>query len=572
MPYPLTPVFCYSVHCAGEFPGTGTESAYWQKKAGESSQAPSAGEYKNSTMKKAANPLWRYLILVCGMFSLNACTTLGPDYQKPEVDWLKDWNPSLYGQAGNREERDEADLSFWWQLFDEPTLNRLIKVSREENLPLRIAGLRILESQALLGIAGSNLYPQLQELGGGIRYVNTQKHGGSASNRNEDLFSYDAGFNLGWELDFWGRFKRGIESADAGFFASVANQQDAQVLLSAQVADAYFAYRTTESRIAIARENAAIQKRSYAITEEIYTSGQGSELDLQQAKTQYLSTLATIPELEIALTQTRNALCALLGRPPGDVPELGGEKRNLPSIESAVIRDIPAQLLLRRPDMRAAAWQVAAQSAQIGIAEADFYPAISLLGNIGWSGDSRGNTPDVSALVIGPAVRWNIFDHGRIENNVRLQDVRLQQLIEQYQETALQASREIDDAAISVVKTREQQLVLDESVHASKRALEIANKRYREGYSDFQRVLDAQRAVFSQAERQLVNQGNHLSAFISLYKALGGGWLATSVEQAIPEGVRSSMQSRTDWGDLLTDPSPADQANPPPASGASQNE
>lgn len=221
--------------------------------------------------------------------------------------------------------------------------------------------------------------------------------------------------------------------------------------------------------------------------------------------------------------------------------------------------------------MRAAAWQVAAQSAQIGIAEADFYPAISLLGSIGLSGNTQSNSPDIGTLATGPALRWNIFDHGRIKNNVRLQDVRLQQLIEQYQETALQASREIDDATISVVKTWEQQVILDESVNSSKRALVIANTRYHEGYSDFQRVLDAQRDNFSQAERQLINQGNNISSIINLYKALGGGWLAAPIEQLVPEDVRSTMQSRTDWGDLLTTShTPDNQNNPLSPTGAAQ--
>jgi len=526
---------------------------------------------EDGSPEKSANSQWCCLILLCSTFLLNACTTLGPDYQEPELDWLEGWTPPLSIQANTQEVQVEADLRFWWKLFDDPALNQLIALARKENLLLRIAGLRILESQALLGIAGSNLYPQVQELGGAISYVNTRRQGGASSDRNEDLFSYETGFSLGWELDFWGRFKRGIESADAAFFASVANQQDVQVLISAQVADVYYAYRTTKLRIAIANENAAIQKRSYEITEQIFKSGQGSELDLQQAKTQYLATLATVPQLEITLRKTRNALSALLGRPPGEMPELNGGMQRLPSIESTAIQDIPARLLLRRPDMRAAAWQVAAQSAQIGIAEADFYPAISLLGSIGLSGNTQSNSPDIGTLVTGPALRWNIFDHGRIKNNVRLQDVRLQQLIEQYQETALQASREIDDATIGVVKTWEQQLILDESVNSSKRALQIANTRYHEGYSDFQRVLDAQRANFSQAERQLINQGNNISSIISLYKALGGGWLAAPIEQLVPEDVRSTMQSRTDWGDLLTTSStPGKQNNPLSPTGAAQ--
>ncbi len=507
--------------------------------------------------------------LLGGAITLSACTTLGPDYQKPQVSWLDDWQTSLYGQIADPDRQAVSDLRFWWHLFDDPVLSRLVEAARQANPSLRIAGLRILESRAQLGIAGSGLYPQVQQIGSSVSVVNTRRRGGSLPNNDDSFVSYQAGFNLGWELDFWGRYQRGVESADAAFFSSIANQQDAQVLLSAQVADLYFAYRTTEGRITIARENAAIQRRSYEITERVYKSGQQSELDLQQAKTQYLSTLSTIPDLQITLTQTRNALATLLGRPPGDVPELAGESKGLPGVEPVLIRDIPAQLLLRRPDVRAAAWQVAAQSAQIGIAEADFYPAISLLGSLGWSGNSRSASPTTGTFTLGPGLNWNIFDHGRIANNVRLQDARLQQLIEQYQNTALQAAREIDDAAISVVKTAEQQTLLADTVAAARRSLELANKRYREGYADFQRVLDSQRALFSQAERELVNQGSQVSAVIALYKALGGGWLETPVQQLVPQPMREDMQERSDWGELLTSPLPpepsdasADPGNP----------
>jgi NodT family efflux transporter outer membrane factor (OMF) lipoprotein len=510
------------------------------------------------------------LTLACGgVLALSACTTLGPDYQEPEVAWLRAWQPTLYGV---RDEEPDADLRFWWQIFDDPLLNRLVESARRENLTLRIAGLRVLESRAVLGIAGSGRYPQVQQASGAVSAVHTRQRGGAGGDGDRSQVSYQAGFDLAWELDFWGRFRRAIESADAAFFASVANQQDVQVLLAAQVANLYFAYRTTELRVAIARENAAIQKRSFEITEKIFESGAGSELDLQQAKTQYLATLSTIPDLEITLTTTRNALCALLGRPPGDLPELARPLQRLPAIASTGIGDLPARLLMRRPDVRVAAWQVAVQSAQIGIAEADYYPAISLLGSIGFSGSTLSGSPDTGTLAIGPAFRWNLFDYGRIANNVRVQDARLQQLIESYQDTVLRAAREIDDAAIAVVKTREQQAVLAESVRAAQRSLELATRRYQEGYADFQRVLDAQRAVFAQAERELINQGNHVSAVVGLYRALGGGWLPTSVERLIPADVRHTMQGRTDWGDLLTAPLADDLADPPSAPGTSQHD
>jgi NodT family efflux transporter outer membrane factor (OMF) lipoprotein len=497
-----------------------------------------------------------------GILTLTACTTLGPDYQEPNAAWLQDWEPSAYGATADQSAQKQVDLRFWWQLFNDPVLNQLIEVAKRENLPLRIVGLRIFESRALLGIAGSNLYPQVQQVGGAINYVNNQFHGGDTPLSSQSFGNYSLGFNLGWELDFWGRFQRGIESADAAFFASIANQQDMQVLISAQVADVYFAYRITESRIVIAYKNAEIQKRSYEITEKLFKNGEESELDLQQAKTQYLATLSSIPELEISLFQIRNSLAVLLGRAPGDINELTVPEYKLPTIASDSIQNIPAKILNRRPDIRAAAWQVAAQSAQIGIAEADYYPSISLLGSIGWSGSSLNGSSDTGSLLLGPALQWNIFDHGRIKNNVRVQDARLQQLIEAYQDSVLQAAREVDDAAYSLRKTAEQQVLVDAAVEASQRALEIANKRYREGYADFQRVLDAQRAMFTQAERQLLTQGTHITAVISLYKGLGGGWVETPVDQLIPEDVRNTMQDRSKWGDLLTAPLFDNQANP----------
>ena len=512
----------------------------------------------SSQTARRAVPVRVTHILVSGLSALllSACTTLGPDYQEPRLDWLQDWQPDLYGQLIDRQTRDELDLGTWWHLFNDPVLNDLVEQLRRENLSLRIAGLRILESQAALGIADSNRYPQLQQIGGAIAYTNTQQHGGVASGADQGLTSYQAGFTLGWELDFWGRFRRGIESAEAAYLSSVTDQHDAQVLLNAQLADLYFAYRTTQLRIALADENAAIQKRSFDITEQLYSSGQQSELDLHQAKTQYLATLATIPGLQVTLNKTRNALCVLLGRPPGEIPELVEAPGPLPAVETQLISGIPARLLLRRPDVRSAAWQVAAQSAQIGLAEADLYPAISLLGSIGWSGNDSRATPDIATQSIGPGLQWNIFDYGRIRNNVRLQDARLQQLITRYQATALQAAGEIDDAAVSVVKSVEQQAILTQSVASARRALEIANTRYREGYSGFQRVLDAQRALFAQTERELVNQGAHISAAIALYKALGGGWMHISAADMIPADVRNTMRERSDWGDLLEQPVP----------------
>ncbi len=506
-------------------------------------------------------------LLAAGLLFLGACTTLGPEYIEPDVAWLKHWQPTAYAESGEGTTQSRNDLRFWWEAFNDPSLNRLIAEAKNENLQLRIAGLRIFESMAVLGIAGSALYPQVQQLGGAISYVNNQYSGGDPASSDQSFVSYNTGLSIGWELDFWGRFKRGVESADAAFFASVANQQDIQVLVSAQAADLYFAYRTTEARIDIARKNADIQKRSFEIAETLYNNGQESELDLQQAKTQYLATLSSIPELEISLLKIRNSISILLGRAPGDMPEFDSIDYKLPEISSEDIYDIPVNLLNRRPDIRVAAWQIAAQSAQIGIAEADYYPAISLLGSLGWAGSSLSGSSNSGSLTLGPGLKWNIFDYGRIENNIRVQDARLQQLIETYQNAVLVAAKEVDDAAYSIQKTAEQEVLIAQAVTASERALQIANTRYREGYADFQRVLDAQRAMFAQAERKLLAHGVYLSSVISLYKGLGGGWANTSVPQLIPEETRNVMQDRSDWGELLTTPLLVPRTNSVPVEG-----
>lgn len=514
----------------------------------------------------------RRLSLACFALAMQACTVLGPDYQEPETEWLRNWQPDLYSQESVPEGPAALDLSFWWQAFDEPGLHALIDAARRENPSLRIAGLRILEARAQFGIATANRLPQVQQLSSTATYVNSQQHGASAAGGHQDFGSYDIGINAGWELDFWGRFRRGIESADAAFFASIANQQDVQVLLSAQVADLYFSYRTVALRIAMARHNTEIQQRSLEITEQLFDSGQDSELDLQQAKTQYYSTLASVPDLEISLVNIRNTLCALLGRPPGSIPELEEAAKDLPEVQPPAIRTMQASLLMRRPDIRAAAWQVAAQSAQIGIAEADLYPSITLFGSIGWSGDSLSTTPDTTSFAAGPGLTWNLFDHGRIKNNVRVQDARLQQAIENYQNTVLLAAREIDDAAISLVKTGEERVTRAAAVEAATRSLELANDRYQEGYSDFQRVLDAQRAMFTQADREIANQGNHVSAVIAMYKALGGGWLDTPIDQLTTPDSKEAMKARADWGELLDAPLPAGTEKPAPAKRASKHE
>ncbi len=488
--------------------------------------------------------------------------TVGPDFHPQHEGWPEHWSSPAIEQATSHQ--SQPDASQWWQVFGDQSLERLIAEADAHNADLKIAGLRVLEARAQLGIAQGGRYPQVQQLGGDALYTKS-KHSGDSGPNSSGSWQYGVGFDIGWELDFWGRFKRAIESADAAYFASQANRDAVLVLLHAQVADTYYTMRTAEARLRIARDNAALQKRSLEITERLFKGGESDELDLQQAKTQYLSTLSSIPNFESQITLAQHALSMLIGRPPGPLPELDEQPDKqgvIPLVDHALLQDVPADLLLRRPDVRAAEWQMAAQSALIGVAKADLYPTVTLLGSLAWSASSSSGTPSSLlsassvagspsklALAIGPSVTWNVFDHGRIVNNVRVQDARLQQLVVVYQNTVRQAAREADDAATGLIAALQRDSILRDAEEAAGRSLTLANAIYREGYSDFQRVLDAQRALSSQQDAYIVNRSNAVGSLIALYKAVGGGW--HTEQPLVDPATRELMKQRTNWGDLI---------------------
>lgn len=500
---------------------------------------------------------WLSSFLLLALHGLGGCVRLGPDFQSPRETWIERWDSDMLAQGSAM--RMQPDSRQWWVQFGDPLLDRLIAQADAGNPDLRIAGLRILEARAQLGIARSGLYPQLRQITADALYLDRDQYGGR-NPRDSHFWQYQAGFDIGWELDFWGRYSRAIESADATYFASQADYQNVLVLLRAQVAQTYFALRTAEARLRIARDNAARQKRSLEITERLFLSGNSDELDLQQAKTQYLGTLSTIPEFETQVRQTRNALSVLIGVPPGALPELAVQTGLIPLVDRALLDDVPANLLLRRPDVRAAELEVAAQSARIGVAETDLYPSLSLLGRIGWSATSLSGSADTLELFAGPSLLWNVFDQGRLRNNVRIQDARLQQLIEAYRDRVRQAAREADDAATGLVKALEREQILRDAASSAERALTLASARYREGYSDFQRVLEAQRALLAQQDSYLVTRDAAVNSLIALYKALGGGWY--SERPLIDASTSEQMKRRTDWGGLLDEVSaPAGEAD-----------
>jgi multidrug efflux system outer membrane protein len=490
---------------------------------------------------------------LAGCIFFAGCQSVGPDFERPDSAWLDDWqDASTQAATAGLPRSDQPPPDDWWRNFNDPVLDRLIAEARHLNPGVRTAGLRIMEARAQLGIATSGRYPQVQQLTGDALWAG-EKTTGEPSISGE---SYSAGLVVGWEIDFWGKFRRSIESADAAYLASIAQYDDIHVLLVAQVASLYVAIRTLELRLRIAQENTELQRRSLEITESLFRSGNESELDVQQAKSLYLGTLATLPELETALRQTQNALSTLLARPPGPLPEMEQGREQIPAAALSTIVDMPADLLRRRPDVRAAEMQLAAQSALIGVSRAALYPSIALPGSVGLSSTSADWSVQTLGWAVGPTLLWNIFDYGRLKNQVLVQDARFQQLYEVYQDTVLRAARELDDSAVAFAKSRVQIDLLDQAVAAARRSLDIATIQYREGLVDFERVLDSQRTLFTQQDRLVSNRGNVSQNLIALYKAMGGGWQAARRQPVVDEQTRETMINRSNWRGLLDAPLP----------------
>jgi NodT family efflux transporter outer membrane factor (OMF) lipoprotein len=502
---------------------------------------------------------------------LGGCTKVGPDFVKPDAPVAGEWTEVGELQLTGKES-DHAD---WWLTFNDPVLEKLVDEAYNQNLTLQIAGLRILEARAQLGLAIGSAWPQQQQAELDAIY-NSPSDNSAGSAVNKATWNYGLGVSVGWEIDFWGKFRRGIESADAALLASIADYDTVLVSLTADVANAYVVIRTFEERLAIARENVKIQERSLNIADVRFRNGATTELDVQQAKTLLFNTKASIPALESGLRQAQNALSILLGRPPGHVQQTLGAEGKIPSPPTQVAIGIPADLLRRRPDVRGAELQAAAQSALIGVAKADFYPSVALLGSIGLaatqtssttasgkSGIDEWFTADSLTYMGGPSVTWNIFNYGQISNNVRTQDARLQQLLVNYQNVVLQAAQEVEDATVGFVRSQEQARFLDESVTAALRSVVLAVIQYRDGAADYTRVLNTQQSLIVQQDQSTVTRGDIVRSLIDMYRALGGGWQMRAGKDFVPDAIKEEMAERTNWGDLLT-PEEAKTLVPPP--------
>ena len=493
-------------------------------------------------------------LMALGISALAGACMIGPDYKPPPTPVAKVW------MEGGRASVDTARQEYrdWWSVFNDPVLSQLIDIAYRQNLTLMTAGVRVLEARAELGVAIGEFYPQQQLVSASVSY-NGLPISTPFNFINNTYWSDSFGAQAGWELDVWGKLRRGIETADDSFLASVADYDDVLVTLTADVASDYVQIRTIEKQIMIARDNVVRQRDAYRIALAKYRGGAATKRDVFQADSVLNSTQATIPQLDIQLQQTKNAVSVLLGMPPGTLNQYLAGNSEIPSAPDKVAVGIPADLLLRRPDLRKAELQAAAQCAQIGFTKADLLPAFNLTGSIATVGAtiSSGSLASVftgSSLAwnVGPNVQWNILNYGQITNNVRVQDARFQELQITYQNQVLKAQQEVENGIIEFVDSRVAVDFLQKSEIAAEGALNIAMIQYNQGILDFTTVLTAEQNLFTAQNSLAVETGDVPQGLIAAYRALGGGWQIREGNDFVPREVRATMANRTNWGTLLS--------------------
>lgn len=510
--------------------------------------------------RRGTGPKLRYMAPVLFMFA--AGCTVGPDFLAPKApvaeNYLEARNPSVRS--------DHQQYQDWWRVFNDPVLNQLVTIAYEQNLSLQAAGARVLEARATLGAAIGEIYPQQQTIGGALAYQQLSQSDPSSGRGlgvrrpSFDFWRASLTAQIAWELDFWGKIRRGIESADAAYLASIASYDTVLVTLLGDVATAYIGIRTLQEQIKVARQNVTRQRKALAIARARLEGGVSTALDVYQAENVLGSTEAAIPQLTGQMEQGMNALRLLLGMAPQPLDALLAGASGIPVPTPDVAVGIPADLVRRRPDIRSAELRAAAQSAQIGMAEADLYPAFGLTGSFGTLGSTlgRGSLDNVFsskgiAFSFGPAFQWNILNYGQITNNVRAQDARLQSLLLDYQNTVLKAQKEVEDGLSTFLQSREAAGSLRRSVIAARKALDIAVLQYQLGTRDFTTVLTAERNLYDAENNFIAASGSTSSGMVQVYRALGGGWQLREGGDFVTPATREQMRQRTNWGNFLPD-------------------
>jgi len=467
------------------------------------------------------------LTLAVAFIALSGCVTVGPDYRPPEMSVPDRWNTELKGGV-IPEPPESKELARWWSVFNDPLLTGIMEEAVGGNHDLRNARARIREARARRNISRTGLFPSVDASGSILKRRGSEDTGSGAET---DL--YTAGFDAGWELDLFGGTRRAVEAAEADFDAGREDLRDVLVTLMSEVALNYVELRSARNRLSIGDANLAAQTETFSITQWRFQAGLTTELDVEQARYSLEQTRAQIPVLQVIAEQAESRITVLLGKHPGSLKDRLAGDSSIPIPPPDIAVGIPADVLRLRPDVRRAERRLAAQTARVGVAAADLYPKFRLSGSVGVEALTFDNLFLHSSRTYGinPGFSWNIFDAGKIRQNIEIQNALQEQAMIQYEQAVLTALADVENALVAYTRDQVRMRSLREASLAAQRASDLAQNQYASGLIDFQAVLSAQRASLSLQDQLASSEADVVSNLIRLYKALGGGWTAMAEEE-----------------------------------------
>lgn len=496
-----------------------------------------------------------YKLWIFAFLSLLTSCMVGPDYKEPPKRVAHHW-----AKKNNSIKETPPHDTTWWEVFHDDNLKHLICTGYSHNISLQSAGVRVLQARSQLAQSVGQLYPQQQAMIGNYTY---NRIGGS-SLQTVLPSSFDTallGFTATWELDFWGKYRRAIQSNDAAFLASLAAYDNAIVTLTADIAGSYIKIRTNEALYKVTEENIKVQTIGLRIAKSRYNAGQASLIDVEQAQTELAETQARLPTISNDIQHNKDALAVLLGLVPTDIDKFIKPKVKIPKAPAHIAVGIPKESLARRPDIYQARMEAISQLALIGATKANLFPSFSLTGTFAFTSNNIGNN-SISDLfnwsnrfvTAGPTLNWPILNYGQITNAVRTQDAVFQQALLKYINLVLQAQQEVQDNISSYIEAKNAEKYLVIADVAAIKATKLTLVRYREGETDFTPVLDALQQQLRVQTSLTKTQGDIPLAVIALYRSLGGGWQIRNGNDIVPRYIKAEMASRTDWGNLLAPP------------------
>lgn len=461
-------------------------------------------------------------VIAAALLLVIGCASVGRDYESPQATIPAGWREPIGSPS-----KGAPDLAQWWRKLEDPVLDSLVERAVHGSLDLREALSRVREARALRGVAAADRFPTIDanmsyERG---RLSETTASGQSFPSLGE-TDTYAAGLDAAWEIDLWGRVRRSVEAADADLEANIEDARDVAVTVVAETAIHYIELRAFQQRVALARTNVALQEQTFDLVRTRFESGLVGERDMAQAATNLEITRSLVPTLEFGLRAAENRLAVLLGLAPGELAAELAETQPIPVPPAEVAIGVPADLLRRRPDVRRAERDLAAETARIGVAQGDLYPRFALSGNLGFeSGDvSDLFEGDSQVFGVGPSLRWNVFDAGRLRRRVDAQDARAEQALVRWERAVLTALEESENAMTAFVREQSRRRSLATGAEHARLAVELAQAQYREGLSDFQPVLDSERTLADLEDGLAQSDAAITTNLVVLYKALGGGW------------------------------------------------